>query len=191
MNERITNSAIELARLCEQFNKENIENLQTLATRIVSTFTGGGRLLVAATGNLQPVAQMMANHFTHRLSFDRPSLPAIAIGNDASLASSLTRSNQQHLLLARHYRSLGSSNHLLMVFSDGSADAQLAELVRIAKEEQPLALLSPKKSKDSELLDSIELQLLAGTESPARLLELSLFCSNLLCELVEAELFGV
>lgn len=191
MNERISNSATELARLCEQFQKQNNRSLQSLTTQLVSTFTGGGRLLIAATGGLQTVAQLMANHFTYRLSFDRPSLPAIALGNDASLASMLTRNNQQHLLLARHYRALGSSKHLLMIFSDGAADAQLAELVNIAGEDQPLALMIPQQSQETELLNATGLQLLADSNSPARLLELSLFCGNLLCELVEAELFGV
>lgn len=191
MNERIPKTGTEIARLVEKFNTDNTEKLQTLVTQLVSTFTGGGRLLVAGSGNLQPIAQMTASHFTNRLGFDRPSLPAIALGADPTLAASLARSNQQHLLLARHYRSLGSNTHLLLLFSDGAADPQLAELVRIAKDEQPLAILAPHKNLDTELAESTNLQLLVDTQSPARLLEMSMFCGNLLCELVEAELFGV
>jgi len=191
MHERISRSLTETAGLFAQFNDKNRENLKTLATRLVSTFTGGGRLLIAASGNLLPIAQLTASHFTYRLGFDRPSLPAIALGSDPVLSNSLGRDNQRHLLLARHYRALGSSNHLLLLFSDGSADPQLTELLRIAKDEQPLALFSPRKISDSELADCTDLQLLADTDSAARLLELSLSCGNLLCELVEAELFGV
>lgn len=191
MNKRIPKTGIEIARLFEKFNNENSEKLQALATQMVSTFTGGGRLLIAASGSLQPIAQMTASHFTNRLGFDRPSLPAIALGADATLAASLARNDQQQLLLARHYRALGSNNHLLLLLSDGSADPQLTELIRVAKDEQPLALLTPVKNDDAELTGCTELQLVADTESPARLLELALFCSNLLCELVEAELFGV
>jgi len=191
MNKRIPKTGIEIARLFEKFNNENSEKLQTLATRMVSTFTGGGRLLIAASGSLQPIAQMTASHFTNRLGFDRPSLPAIALGADATLAASLARNNQQQLLLARHYRALGSNNHLLLILSDGSADPQLTELIRVAKDEQPMALLTPAKNDDAELTSCTDLQLVADTESSARLLELALFCSNLLCELVEAELFGV
>jgi D-sedoheptulose 7-phosphate isomerase len=191
MNKRIPKTGIEIARLFETFHTENSEKLQTLVTRLVGTFTGGGRLLVAAGGNLQPIAQMTASHFTNRLGFYRPSLPAVALGADATLAASLARSNQQQLLLARHYRSLGSNNHLLLLLSDGAADPQLTELVRIAKDDQPLALLTPQKNTDPELSGCTDLQLLIDTDSPARLLELSLFCGNLLCELVEAELFGV
>lgn len=191
MNERITHTTIELARLLERFTEENRDTLQALVARLVGTFTGDGRLLIAAGGNLRPVAQMIANHFTHRLGFDRPSLPAISLGSDAALANSLTRSNQQHLLLARHYRALGSNNHLLLILSDGAADPQLSELVKVAGDDQPLALFSPKKNTDSNLLSSTEQQILVDTETPARLVELSIFCGNLLCELVEAELFGV
>lgn len=191
MNKRIPKTGIEIARLFEKFNTENSERLQTLATQMVSTFTGGGRLLIAASGNLQPIAQMTASHFTNRLGFDRPSLPAVALGADPTLSASLARNNQQHLLLARHYNALGSSNHLLLLLSDGSADPQLTELIRVAKDGQPLALLTPVKNDDAELTGCTDLQLLADTGSPARFLELALFCSNLLCELVEAELFGV
>lgn len=191
MNKHIPKTGIEIARLFEQFNADNSANLQTLASQLVSTFTGGGRLLIAASGNLQPVAQMTASHFTHRLGFDRPSLPAIALGADMTLATALSRNNQQHMLLARHYRALGSNNHLLLLLSDGSADPQLTELIRIAKDEQPLALLTPSKNDDTTLTGCTNLQLLVETESHARLLELALFCGNLLCELVEAELFGV
>ncbi|HKJ04996.1 MAG TPA: hypothetical protein VJ974_05310 [Geopsychrobacteraceae bacterium] len=190
MNKHIPKTGIEVARLFEKFNTENSEKLQTLATSLVNTFTGGGRLLIAASGNLQPIAQLAASHFTHRLAFDRPSLPAVALGADATLAASLTRTNQQHLLLARHYRSLGSSNHLLLLLSDGSTDPQLSELINIAKDDQPVALLIPQNNNHAELTSCTSLRLSADTESPARLLELTLFFSNLLCELVEAELFG-
>ena len=191
MDKRIPKTGIEIARLFEKFNTENSEKLQTLTTKLVGTFTGGGRLLIAASGNLQPIAQMAASHFTHRLGFDRPSLPAVALGADPVLAASLARNNQQHLLLARHYRSIGSDNHLLLLLSDGSTDPQLTELINIAKDDQPIALLTPTKNENSELTSCTELRLTADTESPARLLELTLFCNNLLCELVEAELFGV
>ncbi|MDT8421505.1 MAG: hypothetical protein RQ754_13825 [Desulfuromonadales bacterium] len=191
MDKRIPKTGIEIARLFEHFNSENSKALQNLATQLVGTFNGGGRLLIAASGNLQPIAQMIATHFTHRLGFDRPSLPAIALGADATLAAALARSNQHHLLLARHYHTLQSSNHLLLLLSDGAPDPQLAELIRIAKDEQPLALLTPQKNEDAQIMNCTELKLLIESSSPARLLELSLFCGNLLCELVEAELFGV
>lgn len=190
MEKRIPKTGIEIARLFEHFNNENSEQLKTLATRLVGTFTEGGGLLIAASGILQPIAQMTASHFTHKLGFDRPSLPAIALGADPTLAAALTRSNQQNLLLARHYRALQSENNLLLLLSDGSADPQLSELLRIAKDQQ-MALLTPHKNDDSELMACTDLKLLIETTSPARVLEIALFCGNLLCELVEAELFGV
>lgn len=191
MTKQISDKGTESAQLFEQFCLANGDKLQEMTTQLVTTFTSGGRLLIAASGNLLPIAQMTASHFTHRLGFDRPSLPAIALGTDTSLAASLARNGQQHLLLERHYRTLGSSNHILLLLSDGSTDPQLTELIRYAKSEQTLALLTPQKNEDSELTDCTDLQLIAPTDSPARLLELTLFCGNLLCELVEAELFGV
>ncbi|PLX87683.1 MAG: hypothetical protein C0618_05970 [Desulfuromonas sp.] len=191
MDTHIEKSGSDLTRLIEKFQQDNSESLQLLANSLVSIFTQGGRLLIAATGNLQPIAQLTASHFTHCLGFERPTLPAITLGTDITLSTSLAHSGQSHLKLARHFQALGSENHLLLMFSDGSDDPALAELINISANGQPRALFSPADNKIKNQRDCTDLHLCVETTSSPRLLEVSLFCGNLLCELVEADLFGV
>jgi D-sedoheptulose 7-phosphate isomerase len=80
----------------------------------------------------------------------------------------------------------------LLLFSDGSDVAAL----RVVRDEaldngQPVALISSRGEADPLCRDGVGLCLDLGTESLTRSHELTLFVGHLLCELVEAELFGV
>lgn len=192
MNQRIAESSQQAAKLLEKFAASQAEELTSLAQKLAANFASGGQLLVAGSGALQPLAQLLASHFSYQLSFERPVLPALALGSDPVLAAAMVAAQQADQLLARHYRALNSSQHLLLLLSDGSASAALRAVRDEALDtEQPVALLSSRGQSDPLCRDGVECCVDLGIDQLPRSRELTLFVSHLLCELVEAELFGV
>jgi len=192
MNQRIAEASSMMVQLIEQFSRNQGEELQLLAGRTAAVFAGGGQLLIAGNGILQPLAQLLASHFTYRLGFARPVLPAVALGSDPILTAAMAGSDQAEHRLVRHYRALGQQKQLLILLSDGTTSPTL-RLLRdeVLEDGHPVALLTTDRKEDPLAGEGVKICLSLGTNSAPRLLEMSLFAIDLLCELVEAELFGI
>ena len=192
MNQKISASCSQLQGLLGDLCQQQGRELASLAQQLGALFASGGQLLLAGNAAFQPMTQLLAGHFTYRLGFDRPVLPALALGSDPALMALMSNSGQYDQHLLRHYRALSSEKHLLLMLSDGSNSAPLRVLRdEVLDNEQPVALLSVAGQSDSLCRDGVEICIGLETESVARQLELVLFAGQLLCELVESELFGV
>jgi len=191
MNQKISAARQSSTELLNKFCQEQERELIRLAKRIAALFADGGQLLVVGNGVLQPVSQQLACHFSFRLNFDRPALPAICLGADAVLNSQMFSAGQYDQYLVRHYRSLNSQNHLVLILNDGSSPDALKKLCdEVAENAQPVALVSYSSAEDPLNTTAVEINLDLATSSTPRQIELSYFVGHLLCELVEAELFG-
>lgn len=192
MNQKITASCSQLQGLLEEFSQQQSAELSRLGQQLGALFAGGGQLLLAGSAAFQPIVQLLAGHFAYRLGFDRPALPAIALGSDPMLSALMINCGEQDQRLVRHYRALNSDKHMLLMFNDGSASAPL-RLLRdeVLDNQRPVALLTAENQSDPLCRDGVEICIDWGTTLVSRQLELSLFAGQLLCELVESELFGV
>ncbi len=191
MNQRITTTCRQTVELLEQFCREQDNELVRLAKHLGTIFAEGGHLLIAGNGVLQPVAQQLASQFAFRLNFDRPGLPAVCLGSDPVLNTRMATAGQFEQHLVRHYRALNSQQHLLLLFNDGSDVTALKNLSdEVDENGQPIALVSFDYLKDPLNNKKIDFCLNLATATAPRQLELAQFAGHLLCELVEAELFG-
>ncbi|WP_432822151.1 SIS domain-containing protein [Trichloromonas sp.] len=164
--------------------------LQAFATQVVETFNQGGRLLVVGNGSLGAIANLTANLFLHRLSLERPPLPALSLGHDATLATSLVRDGQNRLYFSRQLRALANDSDIVLVLSDGQRDDSLTEALTIARQVgSKTALLTPENADIKG--ETIDFGFTLKTASVPRTIEGALFFGHLLCELVEGELFGI
>ncbi|SDZ99570.1 D-sedoheptulose 7-phosphate isomerase [Desulfuromusa kysingii] len=191
MNQRISAACQQTIGLLERFSREQSHELVLLAKRLAALFAEGGHLLIAGNGVLQPVAQQLASQFAFRLSFDRPVLPAVCLGSDAILNGQMLAAEEYGQHLVRHYRAIASEQHLLLLYNDGSDALALKNLCEeVVENEQGIALISYDCLKDPLKSVDIDICLNLATTSTPRQLELSQFAGHILCELVEAELFG-
>lgn len=176
--------------LLAEFQDKRQDVLIRLGHRITANFTQGGRLLCAGQGLFHTVAQHMATCFAHQLDFERPLLPAVALGNP-SMISALLASRQPHECLAREYRLYRGEAHLLIIFCTAQPSAEVKQLAEQIEDRQNLIIIGPEgANKFLSNTASVQQVLLPGG-SLASLLELALLSAHLLCELVEGELFGV
>ena len=158
--------------------------------RVVEAFHRGNRLLALGGGSLAPVAELIANLFLYRLGFERPQLPAVALGGNRGLAHALGRDGQYRQYYARQVRMLAIEGDVLVAVSDGHRDDALVEGLQAARQAGVFtALVLPARADWSE--EPPDLSFPIETDSTARFGEAVLFFGHLLCQLVEAELFGI
>lgn len=159
------------------------------AEQVAGAFQQGNRLLVCGTGCLAAIADLTATRFLHRLALERPSLPALSFGHDTTLATALAREGQSRQFFARQLRSIGTDGDVLLVFADLQPDPALTEVLAEAIDLGCVTAALVPGAQDLQPHPPEHLFRLE-TASAARAAEAALFFGQLLCELVEGELFG-
>jgi D-sedoheptulose 7-phosphate isomerase len=164
--------------------------LNTLAEHLVTTFHQGGRLFLVGSGPFGAVAGLIGQTFLHRQTLERPALPAIALTNDAGLATFLASDDQGSQFFSRQLRALASSQDTVLALAGTNLSPADREAIGTARQLGCRTILIV--SEQAELGDiRTDISLSLPSDSLPRLLENALFIGNLLCALVEGELFGI
>lgn len=173
----------------ETFSTQAAE-LASFSREVAKVFHRGGRLLVLGGGPLGAIADLLATLFLHRLSFERPLLPAISLGNDAVLATSLSRDGLGHEFFARQLRTLATAQDMLLVFAGPRREEAVEEALTVAGDlDCGTAVVLHGRGDTLQVPPDFLFRL--ETDSVPRALECALLFSHLLVELVEGELFGI
>ena len=164
--------------------------LNSLAEHLVTTFHQGGRLFLVGSGPFGAIAGIIGQTFLHRQTLERPALPAIALTNDAGLATFLASDEQGDQLFSRQLRALASDQDTVLVLAGTNLTSTDREALGTARQLGCRSILIA--SEQTDLADArADINLSLPSDSLPRLLENTLFIGNLLCALVEGELFGI
>jgi D-sedoheptulose 7-phosphate isomerase len=164
--------------------------LAGFSREVVSVFHRGGRLLVLGSGPLGAIADLTANLFLHRLSLERPLLPALSLGHDAVLATALARDGRGHEFFARQLQAAATGQDLVLVFGSSRREEALEEALAVARE-LGCGTAAVLQGRSELLREPPDFLFRLDTESVPRAVEAALFFGHLLVELVEGELFGI
>jgi D-sedoheptulose 7-phosphate isomerase len=164
--------------------------LNSLAEHLVATFHQGGRLFLVGSGPFGAIAGIIGQSFLHRQTLERPALPAISLTNDAGLATFLASDEQGSQLFSRQLRALATNQDTVLVLSGTNLSQADREALNTAKQLGcRTILIASEQAESADFLPDTSLAL--PSDSLPRLLESTLFIGNLLCTLVEGELFGI
>ncbi len=163
--------------------------LNSLAEHLVATFHQGGRLFLVGSGPFGAIAGIIGQSFLHRQTLERPALPAISLTNDAGLATFLASDEQGSQLFSRQLRALATNQDTILVLAGTNLSQADREALNTAKQLGcRTILIASEQAEIAGFLPNTSLAL--PSDSLPRLLESTLFIGNLLCTLVEGELFG-
>lgn len=189
LQERIALSLREHTRILEESFLMQAGHLADFAERVVATFNQGGRLLIIGSGSLGAVADLISNLFLHRLSLERPPLPALSLGQNATLASSLARDGQDSQFFVRLLRVTAGEKDIVLALCDQSRDQALLEGLAEARE---IGCTTAVVHGSGEFAgEQPDFLFRLATDSPPRTVEATVFFGHLLGELVENSLFGI
>ncbi len=173
----------------EIFTAQSAE-LARFSQEVVSVFHRGGRLLVLGSGPLGAIADLLATLFLHRLSLERPLLPALSLGHDAVLASSLARDGRGHEIFTRQLQAIATAQDMILVFGGSRREEALEEALAVASA-LGCGTSAVFHGRVEFLQEQPDFLFRLETDSVPRAVECSLLFGHLLVELVEGELFGI
>lgn len=166
--------------------------IEPAADAFVATLLQDGKLITCANGNANILAQYFCTALLNRLEQDRPALPAINLGADATTYSAICRDNRFNDTFSRQVRAIGKPGDLLFVVVDDGHKANLIQAIQAAhdREMQVVVLSAREKSDITSLLHPEDHEIALNNLDPADATPLLLLIINTLCRLVEGKLFG-
>lgn len=189
LQDRISKSLREHTAVLEETFLLQANELVEFSGRIVEVFNQGGRLLIFGSGSLGAIANLVANLFRHRLSFERPPLPALSLCHDITLATALAKEGQICAFFAQQIGLLAGEHDAVLALGDvAHNEAVMAGLAEARERGCVTAALLPDQKEPSG--DGPHYLFRLNTDSVGRAAEAALFFGHLLCELVEESLFG-
>ena len=187
---RIPETVDQLKVLLDPFVLSQEAVLEELTRHLVATFHSGGRLFLSGSGPFGAIASLLGQIFIYRQTIERPALPVIALTNDANLATFLAADNQSSQIFSRQLRAMATARDTLMVLTGTDISAADLDVLEMARQMGcKTVLITSEQSPPPTNPPDISLQL--PTDSLPRLLEGNLVIGNLLCSLIEGELFGI
>lgn len=169
--------------------QQQLDDLERLTDLAVHAFNNGQKLIFAGNGLLAPIAHLSANLFFYRMRLERPVLPAVALGQDSCLVLSLARDGVAQEIFSRQFQLVAEPGDILLLLVDGQYDPAFEQLLDSAKGKECLTVaLVPDRSEGSLLADMV---FSIDAKTPTETVQAALFFGQLLCELVENDLFGI
>ena len=162
------------------------------ADMVVQTLLSDGKILARANGSANTLAQYFCTSLLGRLDQDRPGLPAVNLGADATTYSAICRDNRFNETFARQVTALGKPGDTLMVYVDDGHKANLIQAIQAAHDRDinVIVLSAREKTDISALLQPQDLEITLNDLDPVSAMPIMMLITGALCRLVEENLFG-
>jgi D-sedoheptulose 7-phosphate isomerase len=167
-------------------------SIDKAADALVNTLLTDGKILTCANGNANILAQYFCTALLNRYDHDRPALPAINLGADATTYSAICRDNRFNDTFSRQVRAIGKPSDLLLVIVDDGHKANLIQAIQVAHDrEMTVVVLSAKEKTDiTSLLHPEDHEIALDNLSPSAASPILLLIINALCSLIDDKIFG-
>ncbi|MBQ0833751.1 SIS domain-containing protein [Marinobacter sp.] len=166
--------------------------IEQAADAFVNALLNDGKIVTCANGNANVIAQYFCTALLNRFEQDRPALPAINLGADATTYSAICRDNRFNDTFSRQVKAIGKPGDLLFVIVDDGHKANLIQAIQAAHDrEMSVVVLSAKEKSDiTSLMHSEDHEIALNDLSPTEATPLLLLIINALCSLIDGKLFG-
>lgn len=164
----------------------------TVADAFVATLLQDGKIIACANGNANVLTQYLCTALLSRFDQDRPALPAINLGADATTYSAICRDNRFNDTFSRQVRAVGKPGDLLFVVVDDGHKANLIQAIQAAHDrEMMVVVLSAREKSDiTSLMHPEDHEVALNDLSPHEATPLMMVIINALCDQIDAKLFG-
>lgn len=162
------------------------------ATRLARCLLDDGRVLVCGHGGSAANAQHLSVKLLGRLERERPGLPVFCLSENAALLTALAGSYGPADVFARQVRALGRETDLLIALSATGMSENTVQGVAAAHD-RGMAVIAFTGNDGGKLAHGLrdgDTEIRVPVSSAARSEEIHLLLVNVLCDLLERELFG-
>lgn len=172
------------------FLREHAAQVATVADLLVARFSAGSKLLLFGNGGSAADAQHLAAEFVNRFVIERPPLPAIALTTDTSALTSIANDYSYDEIFAKQVRALGKPGDVALAFSTSGTSPSVLRAVTECRRLgiHTVGLTGGTGGKLRGMVDHW-LNVSASRET-ARIQETHILIGHVICQLVDAALYG-
>jgi D-sedoheptulose 7-phosphate isomerase len=177
-------AASDLARAMGETRAESVGELATL---VLATLRGGGKLLFCGNGGSAADAQHIAAEYVVRFRRTRAPMAAIALTTDTSVLTAGANDLGFAAVFERQVRALGRPGDLLILHSTSGESENVIRAARAARD-LGMATAALLAKGGGRLRAEVDLALVVPTDETSRAQEAHLVVQHVVCDLVEGML---
>jgi D-sedoheptulose 7-phosphate isomerase len=170
-------------------NEKIISTLIECVTVIAAAFTKGNKVLFCGNGGSAADAQHLAAEFSGRFYIDRDALPAEALHCNTSYLTAVGNDYSYDVIYSRIIKGIGNNGDILIGLSTSGNSANIVRAFEMAKEKGMITIGFTGFTGGAMKEISDYLLNVPSTDTP-RIQESHILLGHIICELVEARLFG-
>ena len=173
-----------------QFLRDNLAPLQQAIELIATALRDGHKLLLFGNGGSAADAQHLAAEFVNRFKIERVPLPAIALTTDTSALTSIANDYGYVQVFSKQVQALGQAGDVALAISTSGQAPNVLRAVAACRRigVRTIALTGGSGGKLAGVADLV--LRVAGTTETARIQDTHILVGHVICELVDAQLFG-
>jgi D-sedoheptulose 7-phosphate isomerase len=173
-----------------QFLRDNLDTLVETVEAITTALRAGHKLLLFGNGGSAADAQHIAAEFVNRFKLERAPLPALALTTDTSALTSIANDYGYAEVFAKQVRALGRAGDVALAISTSGNARNVLRGVAVCRR-VGIRTIALTGGTGGKLAAAADLVLRAGaTTDTARIQETHILVCHVICDQVDAQLFG-
>ncbi|RJQ51971.1 MAG: SIS domain-containing protein [Actinobacteria bacterium] len=189
---------MDIARVLAQLEESAVlhERLKDLAPQIVDVATlcvealrGGKKLIFLGNGGSAADAQHLACEMVVKFAFERPALPAVALTANSSVLTAASNDLGFEQVFSRQIEALAVEGDVVFAISTSGTSPNVLAAARAARE-RGCRLVALTGERGEELAVHCDVAISVPHGRPARIQEAHITIGHVVCDLVEASLYG-
>jgi len=172
-----------------------INPIEQAVEMLIDCFLKGHKVLVFGNGGSAADAQHLAAELVNKLNFERAALPAIALTTDTSVITSIGNDSSFDHIFEKQIEALGEEGDVAICLTTSDiSEEEFSHSVNIAlglkvARRKGLKTLGFVSEKSQNILQYLDLILMAPSKDSPRIQEIHQMCYHIICDLVEQTLF--
>lgn len=165
-----------------------IAQISKLSDTCTKSLLAGGKIIFCGNGGSFADAQHLSAELTSRFLFDRPGLASIALGTNSSAMSAIGNDYGYEYVFSREIEAIGdASDVLIAITTSGNSENILNAIVAAKIKNIPTVVLTGRGR--GGIGQEVETLNIPSTDT-ARIQECHILIGHIICELIEATIFG-
>jgi D-sedoheptulose 7-phosphate isomerase len=166
-----------------------VTTTEAVALRCVEVYRAGRKTLIAGNGGSAAEAQHIAAEFVGRFSFDRPSLPSIALTTDTSMLTAIANDYGYESIFRRQIQGQGVKGDMFIGLSTSGRSPNIIAALEECRQREivTVCLTGAGQHQMAQLADYC---IVVPSTSTPRIQEGHTLIGHLICAAVEAALFA-
>jgi D-sedoheptulose 7-phosphate isomerase len=161
--------------------------MERAAALLIATYRRGGKAILFGNGGSMTDALHVEGELVGRFGYDRPGLPAVALGG-ASALTAIANDYSYQDAFARMLAAQARPEDVAVGFSTSGNSENVVRALRLARERK-LATLAFTGAGGGKCRELADVCLMVPSAHTPRIQEMHILCAHTLCDLVERALF--